>query len=184
MSIDTSDILFICGGAFEGLEKIIAHRIGRQGVGFGAAIASRHERDVGDALEHCRAEDFVEYGLIPEFIGRLPVICPIHQLADEELLQILTEPRNAVARQFEHLFRVDGIELAFAEDALYSIARTANERGDGARGLRSIIEKLLLDLQFELPSRPDVRTCVVSREMVENAFPSSLEAAKVGNAAA
>jgi ATP-dependent Clp protease ATP-binding subunit ClpX len=174
MSIDTSEVLFICGGAFEGLETVIERRIGRQHIGFGATVQSRHERDVGEALEHCRPEDLVEYGLIPEFVGRLPVFCPVHQLADEELLRILTEPRNAVVRQFQRLFRFDGIELAFAEDALHSIAREATEQGRGARGLRSIVEQLLLDLQFELPSHDDVRNCSVSREMVENAFPRGL----------
>jgi ATP-dependent Clp protease ATP-binding subunit ClpX len=179
MSIDTSDVLFICGGAFEGLDLLIERRLGRHRIGFGAAIKSSDERDGGEAVDYCRPEDLVEYGLIPEFVGRLPVVCPVHQLADEELLRILTEPRNAVVRQFQRLFAFDGIELAFAEDALCSIAREATELGRGARGLRSILEQLLLDLQFELPSRHDVRTCLVSREMVESAFQPSVEAAKV-----
>jgi ATP-dependent Clp protease ATP-binding subunit ClpX len=184
MSIDTSDVLFICGGAFEGLEPLIERRIGRRRIGFGAAIKSRDDCDGGEAVDYCRPEDLVEYGLIPEFVGRLPVMCPVHQLADEELLRILTEPRNAVVRQFQRLFAFDGIELAFAEDALCSIAREATELGRGARGLRSILEQLLLDLQFELPSRHDVQTCLVSREMVESAFQPSVEAAKVSQEAA
>jgi ATP-dependent Clp protease ATP-binding subunit ClpX len=169
MSIDTSDVLFICAGAFEGLDKVVERRIGRQQVGFAATLTARDERDAGDALEHCRPEDLVEYGLIPEFIGRLPVMCPLHQLANEELRRILTEPRHAVVRQFQRLFSLDGIELSFSEDALYSIAREANGQGRGARGLRAILEQLLLDLQFELPSRDDIRTCLVSEEMVEDA---------------
>ena len=184
MSIDTSDILFICGGAFEGLDKVIERRIGRQRIGFAAPLKSSGQRDVGDALEHSRPEDLVEYGLIPEFVGRLPVMCPVHQLADAELLRILTEPRNALVRQFQRLFGLDGIELVFSEDALHSIAREATGRGRGARGLRTILEQLLLDLQFELPSRRDVHTCVVTKEMVEHAFPPSLGAVNMRQEAA
>ena len=184
MSIDTSDVLFICGGAFEGLDKLVERRIGAQRIGFGAALEPRGEQDVGGVLEHCRPEDLVEYGLIPEFVGRLPVACPLHPLSDEELRRILTEPRHAVVRQFQRLFSFDGIELSFSEEALHSIAREATGRGRGARGLRAILEQLLLDLQFELPSREDVRTCVVSREMVESTFAPGLAPAHVRREAA
>ncbi|HTU85070.1 MAG TPA: ATP-dependent Clp protease ATP-binding subunit ClpX [Solirubrobacteraceae bacterium] len=175
VQIDTSKVLFICGGTFDGLDHLIERRIGRQGVGFGAAIRSVDERDVGELLAHCRPEDFVEYGLIPEFIGRLPVICPIHQLAREDLVRVLIEPRGALLRQFQESFRFDGIELVFAEEALCAIADKAIQRRAGARGLRSILEELLLDLQFELPSRGDVRRCVVTRETVDHGAPPRLE---------
>jgi ATP-dependent Clp protease ATP-binding subunit ClpX len=175
VSLDTNNVLFICGGSFDGLERVIGRRIGRQGVGFGATIKSKEQRDVGEILQHCLPEDLVEFGLIPEFVGRLPVICPIHQLGQAELIRILTEPRNAVVAQFQQLFQFDGIELVFAEDALGSIADRALERAAGARGLRSIIEELLLDLQFELPSRGDVGRCVVTRQAVERGLPPTLE---------
>jgi ATP-dependent Clp protease ATP-binding subunit ClpX len=175
VSLDTDNVLFICGGSFDGLERMIERRIGRQGVGFGATIKSKEQRDVGETLEHCRPEDLVEYGLIPEFVGRLPVICPLHQLGHGELIRVLTEPRNAVVAQFQRLFQFDGIELVFAEGALGSIAHKALLRAAGARGLRSVIEELLLDLQFELPSRSDVRRCVVTRQAVERGLPPTLE---------
>src|SRR5919109_1132812 len=163
LSIDTTNVLFICGGAFANLDKVIERRIGHQGVGFGAAIQSKEQRDTGEIFEHCLPEDLIQYGLIPEFIGRLPVMSAIHQLSRDELMQILTEPRNALVKQFQRFFQFDGIELVFAEEALHSIADRALERETGARGLRSIIEEVLLEVQFELPSRRDVRKCVVTR---------------------
>jgi len=174
-SIDTTNVLFICGGAFEGLDRLVRRRIGRQGVGFAAAIQSQDQRDTGEIFECCLPEDLIQYGFIPEFISRLPVICAIHQLSREELISVLTEPRNALIRQFQQYFLVDGIELAFADDALASIADKALERATGARGLRSILEETLLDAQFELPSRRDVRRCLVSRETIEQGHPPTLE---------
>ncbi|HEX8975092.1 MAG TPA: ATP-dependent Clp protease ATP-binding subunit ClpX [Solirubrobacteraceae bacterium] len=167
LSIDTTNVLFICGGAFANLDRVIERRIGHQGVGFGAAIQSKEQRDLGQMFEHCLPEDLIQYGLIPEFIGRLPVMSAIHQLSREELMQILTEPRNALIKQFQRFFQFDGIELVFADEALGSIANKALERETGARGLRSIIEEVLLEVQFELPSRRDVRKCVVTRETIE-----------------
>ena len=167
LSIDTTNVLFICGGAFANLDKVIERRIGHQGVGFGAAIQSKDQRDTGEIFEHCLPEDLIQYGLIPEFIGRLPVMSAIHQLSRDELMQILTEPRNALVKQFQRFFQFDGIELVFAEEALHSIADRALERETGARGLRSIIEEVLLEVQFELPSRRDVRKCVVTRDTIE-----------------
>ena len=175
VSIDTDNVLFICAGSFDGLAELIERRTGRRSVGFRAAIKSRHERDVGEVLEHCLPEDLIEYGLIPEFVGRLPVMCTIHQLGEGELCRILTEPRNAVVAQFQQLFEFDGVDLAFAQDALSAIAHESLQRAGGARGLRSIIEELLLDLQFELPSRRDVRRCVVTRQTVEQGIPPILE---------
>jgi ATP-dependent Clp protease ATP-binding subunit ClpX len=167
LSIDTTNILFICGGAFANLDRVIERRIGHQGVGFGATIQSKDERDLGQMFEHTLPEDLIQYGLIPEFIGRLPVVSAIHQLSRGELMKILTEPRNALAKQFQRFFQFDGIELVFSEDALNSIADKALERETGARGLRSIIEEALLEVQFELPSRRDVQKCVVTRETIE-----------------
>jgi ATP-dependent Clp protease ATP-binding subunit ClpX len=166
LTIDTTNILFICGGSFANLDKIIERRIGRNGVGFGAEVSSRERRDPGELFEHVLPEDLIEYGLIPEFIGRLPVIAPIHQLTREDLITILTEPRNALTKQFKRFFEFDDIELVFAEDSLGAIADRALERETGARGLRSILEETLLDVQFELPSRRDVRKCVVTKETI------------------
>jgi ATP-dependent Clp protease ATP-binding subunit ClpX len=174
-SIDTTNVLFICGGAFEGLDRLIERRIGRQGVGFGAAIESKDQRDAGEIFECSLPQDLIRYGFIPEFISRLPVICAIHQLSRDDLIRVLTEPRNALIRQFKQYFLVDGIELEFADGALSSIADKALDRATGARGLRSILEETLLDTQFELPSRRDVHRCLVSRETIEHGRPPTLE---------
>src|SRR5437588_1216385 len=174
LSIDTTNVLFICGGAFANLDRVIERRIGHQGVGFSAAIQSKEQRDLGEMFEHCLPEDLIQYGLIPEFIGRLPVMSAIHQLSRDELMQILTEPRNALVKQFQRFFQFDGIELVFADDALSSVADKALERETGARGLRSIIEEVLLEVQFELPSRRDVRKCVVTRETIDKGVPPTL----------
>ena len=174
LSIDTTNVLFICGGAFANLDRVIERRIGHQGVGFGAAIQSKEQRDTGEIFEHCLPEDLIQYGLIPEFIGRLPVMSAIHQLSRDELMKILTEPRNALVKQFQRFFQFDGIELVFADEALSSIADKALERETGARGLRSIIEEVLLEVQFELPSRRDVRKCVVTRETIDKGVSPTL----------
>jgi ATP-dependent Clp protease ATP-binding subunit ClpX len=180
LTIDTTNILFICGGAFADLDKVIERRIGHKGVGFGAAVQSKTNKDTGELFEQVLPEDLVEYGLIPEFIGRLPVISVIHQLSREDLVCILTEPRNALVKQFQRFFQFDGIELVFADDSLASIADKALSRETGARGLRSILEETLLDVQFELPSRRDVKKCVVTKETIEKSLKPTLvtEAAK------
>jgi ATP-dependent Clp protease ATP-binding subunit ClpX len=167
LSIDTTNILFICGGAFAQLDKVIERRIGHQGIGFGSIIQTKDQRDTGEIFERCLPEDLIQYGLIPEFISRLPVMSAIHQLSREELIKILTEPRNALVKQFHRFFQFDGIELVFGEEALSSIADKALELETGARGLRSIIEDVLLEVQFELPSRRDVRKCVVTKDTIE-----------------
>ena len=174
LTIDTTNILFICGGAFANLDKVIEKRVGHKGIGFGAAISARSEHDPGKIFAQCLPEDLVNYGLIPEFIGRLPVTSAVHQLTRADLISILTEPRNALTKQFQTFFAFDGIELVFADDALDCVADKALERETGARGLRSIIEEVLLEVQFELPSRGDVKKCVVTRESVENGFPPTL----------
>ena len=174
LSIDTTNILFICGGAFANLDKVIERRIGHKGVGFGAAIQPKRTKDDGEIFESCLPEDLVQYGLIPEFIGRLPVMSAVHQLTHDDLVAILTEPRNALVKQFHRFFHFDGIELVFSDDALVAIAERALQRETGARGLRSIIEEVLLEVQFELPSRRDVKKCVVTRETIEKGLTPTL----------
>ncbi|HWC48931.1 MAG TPA: ATP-dependent Clp protease ATP-binding subunit ClpX, partial [Solirubrobacterales bacterium] len=166
LTIDTTNILFVCGGSFAELDKVIERRVGDNGMGFGAAIKSKENKDTGEWFEQVLPEDLMEYGLIPEFIGRLPVVAAIHQLSRADLITILTEPRHALTKQFQRFFEFDDIELVFAEDSLEAIADKALERETGARGLRSILEETLLDVQFELPSRRDVTKCVVTRETI------------------
>src|ERR671926_74981 len=167
LSIDTTNILFICGGAFAGLEKIIGKRIGKNQVGFGADIKSRKSIESSELLSQVMPEDLLAYGLIPEFIGRLPVVSAVHQLTREDLVQILLEPKNALVKQYQRFFNYDNVELVFTEDALWQISDKALERETGARGLRSIIEQALLDVMFELPSRKDVSKCVITKETIE-----------------
>ena len=174
LTIDTTNILFICGGSFAQLDKIIESRIGNRGVGFGATLRDGDHKDTGELFEHVLPEDLLEYGLIPEFIGRLPVVAAIHQLTRDDLITILTEPRNALTRQFQRFFEFDDIELVFAEDSLGAIADKALERETGARGLRSILEETLMDVQFELPSRADVSKCVVTKETIERGLKPTL----------
>ena len=166
LSIDTTNILFLCGGSFAGLEKIISRRIGKNQVGFGAEIRSKRSVEGAELLSQVMPEDLLAYGLIPEFIGRLPVVSAVHQLTREDLVKILLEPRNALVKQFQRFFNYDTIELVFTEDALWSISDKALERETGARGLRSIIEQALLDVMFELPSRKDVSKCVITKETI------------------
>ena len=174
LTIDTTNILFICGGAFSGLEKIIEHRIGKKGVGFGAEIESKNDRDVGELFAKVLPEDLLDFGLIPEFIGRLPVVCHVHQLRQEDLVSILIEPRNALSKQYHKFFSYDGVELIFAKDALEAIAEQALKLETGARGLRSIIESALTNVMFELPSRRDVTKCVVTREVIDKRIDPTL----------
>ena len=174
LNIDTTNILFICGGSFAELERVIERRVDNKGIGFGAVVNEEGHDDPGELFEQVLPEDLVEYGLIPEFIGRLPVVAALHQLNQADLVRILTEPRHALTRQFQRFFEFDGIELVFAEDSLEAIADKALIRETGARGLRSIIENSLLDVQFELPSRDDVSKCVVTRESIEKGQPPML----------
>ncbi len=166
LTIDTTNILFICGGAFAGLDKIVARRIGKNAVGFGAEMRSKASEESSELLGQVMPEDLVNFGLIPEFIGRLPVVSDVHQLRRDDLVQILTEPKNALVRQYQRFFGYDSIELHFTDDALWEIADKALDRETGARGLRSIIESALLDVMFELPSRKDVSKCVITRETI------------------
>jgi ATP-dependent Clp protease ATP-binding subunit ClpX len=167
LSIDTTNVLFICGGAFAGLDKIIAKRVGKNAVGFGRQISSKRDAESAELLADVMPEDLLAFGLIPEFIGRLPVVSAVHQLKRDDLVRILMEPKNALVKQYQRFFAYDHIDLEFTEDALWAIADKALKRETGARGLRSIIENALLDVMFELPSRKDVSKCVITNATIE-----------------
>ncbi len=166
IKVNTTDILFICGGTFTGLEEIIQRRVGSKLMGFGAKIVSREEKSIGDILSMIQPEDLIKYGLIPEFLGRLPVIATLDELGEGSLMRILKEPKNALVKQFEKLFELEGVNLRFTDSALSAMAKEAMKRKSGARGLRAIIEKCLLDIMYELPSIENVRECVVSEDVV------------------
>ncbi|HEX2361994.1 MAG TPA: ATP-dependent Clp protease ATP-binding subunit ClpX [Jiangellaceae bacterium] len=173
IQIDTTNVLFIVGGAFAGLEEIIEHRIGRTGLGFGAEIRSKAEREGADRFGEVMPEDLLKFGLIPEFIGRLPVITTVSPLDRDALIRILSEPRNALVKQYRRLFEIDSVELEFTDDAIEAIADQALLRGTGARGLRAIMEEVLLHVMYEVPSREDVARVVINREVVlENVNPT------------
>jgi len=167
LQVDTTNILFICGGAFAGLEKIISDRLQKRSIGFGANISDPTKARIGEMLEKCEPEDLLKFGLIPEFVGRLPVIATLHDLDAEALVTILREPKNALVKQYHKLFELEDVELTFTEDALVAIAKRAITRKTGARGLRSIVEGILLDTMFDLPSMDDVTEVVVDAEVVE-----------------
>ncbi|MBQ1342842.1 MAG: ATP-dependent Clp protease ATP-binding subunit ClpX [Firmicutes bacterium] len=167
IQIDTTNILFICGGAFNSIESIIAHRLGKSTMGFGADIMAKVDEKSPEMLKHVLPEDLLKFGLIPEFVGRLPIIVTLDPLDEEALVRILTEPKNALIKQYQALFAMDGTELEFKDDAVRAIAKEALERKTGARGLRAILETLLLNTMFETPARSDVYKCVVTREVVE-----------------
>src|SRR5215217_469997 len=164
--IDTTNILFICGGAFVGLDKVVERRIGRKTLGFKAEIKSNKSRDVGTILEQAEPQDLIKFGLIPEFVGRLPVMGTLHELDRPALVQILTQPRNAITRQYQKLFEYENVKLRFTDDSLDAIAEMALARKIGARGLRMIIEDLMLDLMYTVPGQKKARECVITREMV------------------
>ncbi|NMB00770.1 MAG: ATP-dependent Clp protease ATP-binding subunit ClpX [Firmicutes bacterium] len=167
IQIDTTNILFICGGAFDGLEKIIERRIGQKTIGFGAEVLTREEKKIGDILRQTMPEDLLRYGLIPEFIGRVPVVCTLDALDEEALVQILTEPKNALVKQFQKLLQMDGVTLEFEPEALRLIAAKALEQKTGARGLRTVVESLMLDIMYSVPSEEDVSRCVITQAAVE-----------------
>jgi ATP-dependent Clp protease ATP-binding subunit ClpX len=168
IQIDTTNILFIVGGAFAGLEQIIEQRVGKKTLGFTAEVRGAAERDADDLLAQVRPEDLTKFGLIPEFIGRLPLIASVSKLDQQALVQILTEPRNALVKQYQKLFELDGVELEFTDEAIRAIADQALERGTGARGLRAIIEEVLLHVMYDVPSRGDISKVIVTGEVVED----------------
>ncbi|MEW6288877.1 MAG: ATP-dependent Clp protease ATP-binding subunit ClpX [Thermodesulfobacteriota bacterium] len=166
--IDTSNILFICGGAFVGLEKVIKRRTGTKSIGFGAKVVGKTTKKVGEILASVQSEDLLQFGLIPELVGRLPVIATMEELEEEDLVRILREPKNALTKQYEKLFEFENIRLRFTEGALNAIAKEAMKRKSGARGLRSVMEKAMLDIMFELPSEANVKECVISEQVILN----------------
>ena len=168
IQIDTTNILFICGGAFDGIDKIIGDRVGKKALGFGAEVQSRQEKNISELLAQLVPQDLLKFGLIPEFIGRLPVVAKLDQLDKEALVRILTEPKNALVKQYQVLLGLDGVELEVEPDALYAIAELAQKRNTGARGLRSIIEETMTDVMFDIPSDGDVEKCIITRDCIEN----------------
>jgi ATP-dependent Clp protease ATP-binding subunit ClpX len=166
--VDTTNILFICGGAFVGLEKVVERRVGKKALGFHANVKSARKRRLSEILMQVEPEDLIKYGLIPEFVGRLPVVGTLHELDEAAMMEILTKPKNALTKQYKKLFEYEGVKLRFAEDALEAIAHMACERKVGARGLRMILEELMLEVMYTLPSNKKVKEFVVTREMVEN----------------
>jgi len=166
IQIDTTNILFICGGAFDGLAPIIQNRIGKKTLGFGSELKSKQEDSLNTTLKELRPEDLIKFGLIPEFVGRLPIVVTLDQLDEAQLVRILTEPKNALVKQYGYLMDLDGVELRFEPEALRHVARLAIERKSGARGLRAIVEGLLMDVMFDLPSRTDVKQCIITEACV------------------
>ncbi|MCL6635104.1 MAG: ATP-dependent Clp protease ATP-binding subunit ClpX [Peptococcaceae bacterium] len=166
IQLDTTNILFICGGAFDGIEKIIMNRIGKKAMGFGAEIKVKKEQKIGEILRKILPEDLLKYGLIPEFVGRLPIIVTLDALDEEALIRILTEPKNALVKQYQKLFELDGVTLEFTQDALKAVAEEALKRNTGARGLRAILEEVMLEVMYEIPSRSDIARCIVTRETI------------------
>ena len=167
IQIDTTNILFICGGAFDGLEKVIESRQDTKAIGFGAEVSAKQDRNVGEVFKDVMPEDFIKYGLIPEFIGRVPVVVTLDALDEDALIRILKEPKNALTRQYHKLFELDGVELAFEEDALRLMAKQAMDRKTGARGLRAIIEGVLMDLMYRVPSDNTIQKCTITKAVVE-----------------
>lgn len=167
IQVNTKNILFICGGAFDGLAPIIENRVGKKTLGFGSELKSQEEENIGEIFRQLRPEDLIKFGLIPEFVGRLPIVVTLDQLDEAQLIRILTEPKNALVRQYGYLLDLDGVELLFESAALKKIAHQAIERKSGARGLRAIVEKVLMDTMFDLPSRDDVKQVVITEKCVD-----------------
>lgn len=166
VKVDTSNILFVCGGTFTGLEKIVQRRITQKSMGFGAKISDKKDINIGELLQQLKPEDLIKFGLIPEFLGRLPILTSIGELNESSLVKILTEPKNALVKQYQELFKIEGVDLQFTDEALEAMAREAVMRKSGARGLRAIMEETMLDIMYEIPSKEDVVECVVGEEVV------------------
>jgi ATP-dependent Clp protease ATP-binding subunit ClpX len=166
IQVDTTNILFVCGGAFVGLDKIIENRIGKSGMGFGADVKTKDERKIGNLLAMSQPEDLLKFGLIPEFVGRLPIVATLHDLNEAALVRILKEPKNAILKQYQKYFELEKVRLKFTDDAAVAIAREALKRGTGARGLRAILEDVMLDVMYELPSIQGLTECIIGREVI------------------
>jgi ATP-dependent Clp protease ATP-binding subunit ClpX len=166
LQVDTQNILFICGGAFVGLDKIIEQRIGQKGLGFGADVRSKVEKSVGETLLQVQPDDLIKYGMIPEFVGRLPVVASLHELGEDDLVRILLEPKNSLTRQYKKLFEFENVKLKFSEGALRAVAREALKRNTGARGLRAILERSMLNVMYRLPNERQCKGCVINEEVI------------------
>jgi ATP-dependent Clp protease ATP-binding subunit ClpX len=166
IKIDTTNILFVCGGAFNYLDTIIHSRVGVKGLGFGAEIRSKQDRNIGEVLGQVQPEDLIRFGMIPEFVGRLPVIATLNELTEDELVSILTEPKNALVKQYKKLFELEDVRLRFTEGSLRSISKEAIRRKSGARGLRSIMENIMLDIMYDLPSQPEIQECIINEDVI------------------
>ncbi|BBM88166.1 ATP-dependent Clp protease ATP-binding subunit ClpX [Candidatus Uabimicrobium amorphum] len=171
IQLDTTNILFICGGAFTGLEEIVGQRIGKKLIGFHEDAKDLNEKEKGDLLQQVQVEDLVSFGLIPEFVGRLPIVASLNPLSEDDLVRIMVEPKNAIVRQYEKFFKMDDVALEFEDDALRAVAKKALDRGTGARGLRSILESFMLDIMFEIPSRSDIKTVTITEGMIQGKQP-------------
>ena len=167
LQIDTTNILFICGGAFEGIDKIIAARMDKKGIGFNSELTEKNKKNVGEILKKALPQDFIKFGMIPEFVGRVPVVVALDELDKDALVRILTEPKNAIVKQYQGLFGLDDVELSFTQEAIEAIADKTIKRKTGARGLRAIMETAMMDLMFRIPSDDTIETCVVTKEMIE-----------------
>ncbi len=174
LQIDTTNILFVCGGAFVGLDKIIERRVNKSAIGFGANVKVQKEHRLGELLKRCETEDLLKFGMIPEFIGRVPVLATLEELDEDVLVLILTQPRNSLVKQYKKLFEMEGVELKFTEDALRAIAKEALKRKTGARGLRSIMEEIMLDVMYDIPSKSNIKECVISDDVVTGNKPPVL----------
>jgi ATP-dependent Clp protease ATP-binding subunit ClpX len=166
IQIDTSNILFICGGAFISLDKIISQRLDKKTIGFVAEIPGKKEHDIGEILKNVQPEDLIKFGMIPEFVGRMPVVSTLHELDEDALITILTEPKNALVKQYQALLKLEGVDLTFTKDALKSVATEAMKRKSGARGLRSIMEGIMLDIMYDIPDMEGVKECIISQDVV------------------
>ncbi len=181
IQINTTNILFICGGAFDGLEKVVEQRIGRRAIGFGAPHTKVERKAVSETLRHLQPQDLLKYGFIPEFIGRLPIIVTLHHLDQQDIVRILTEPKNALVKQYQKFFALDNVELVFQSGSLDAIAELALLRGTGARALKSIIEESLLNSMFEIPSRPEIKRCLISERSIREALEPEFEMVEEGD---
>ncbi len=166
ISINTKNILFICGGAFDGLEKVIQQRVSHTSIGFGKEIISKKTKEFDALMAQAEPDDLIKFGLIPEFTGRLPVCAVLNQLTEDALLQILTEPRNAIIKQYKKLFRMEGVDIEFEEDALKEVVKKAITKGTGARALRAILEEIMIDIMYKLPSKENVTKCVITKDVI------------------
>lgn len=183
LQVDTTNILFLCGGAFVGLEDIIRKRTGRKRMGFGGDIEERDGRRTSELLHEVQPEDLLKFGLIPEFIGRLPVVAVLDELDEKALVRILKEPKNALTKQYSKLFEMENVHLKFTEEALHTIAREATKRKSGARGLRAIMENIMLEVMYEMPSQPNIKEVIISDEVVTRNEPPIVVYAKAAESA-